>query len=569
MSKNPLILVLLAAFAGPAIAADAPGAAAAAVVTPVTAPAQVQSQVQTPAEDANFPTPSLLKPRVSFWKQVFAEWSEHNSALHTKGDVSKVFAVLDFRADAAVLSPNELAAKKNREEKAARIELDANLRALQARIDAGEALNPNLLPPAQAKIVALFNGDSDPKRYEKAADDLRFQRGLRERTQRALEVSGRYLPEMEKIFASYGLPTRLTRLPLVESSFNVEAYSKAAAAGLWQFIPSSARIYMRLNNVVDDRRDPWTSTDAAARHLRDDYASLGSWPLALTAYNHGRAGMVKGLREVNGTTLTDLIERYQAKSFGFASSNFYSEFIAASEIERDYRSHYGELQREPLLRFDTVRTRDYVPYDTLRKIAGADEEEFRRLNPAYRAEVVSGKLRVPANEAIRVPSGAGQRFELAYATLTPDQRRSSQNVIFSTHVVARGDNIAKIAKRYGLSQREILVANNLGSAAKLRKGQKLQIPSSGDATEVADATPSAAEVAQVAKVKAMVPAAAGGSVAVATVGSEHRTHRVRSGQTLGAIAKRYRTSTDALRELNGFGESHVLRAGSTIKVPRG
>ena len=208
---------------------------------------------------------------------------------------------------------------------------------------------------------------------------------------------------------------------------------------------------------------------------------------------------------------------------------------------------------------------------TSSRYAGADEEEFRRLNPAYRAEVVSGKLRVPANEAIRVPSGAGQRFELAYATLTPDQRRSSQNVIYSTHVVARGDNIAKIAKRYGLSQREILVANNLGSAAKLRRGQKLQIPSTGDAIEVADAAPTAAETAQALKVKATAPTASGTAAASASsvAASEHRTHRVRAGQTLGAIAKRYRTSTNVLRELNGFGESHVLRAGATIKVPRG
>lgn len=558
MSKNPLILVLLASFAAPLAASDAPGAAAAAVVAPAAAPVVL--------EDPNFPTPSLIKPRVAFWKQVFAEWSEHNSALHTKDDVSKVFTVLDFRADAAVLSPNELAAKKSREEKAARAELEQNLLGLQARIDGGEVINPDLLPADQARIVALFNGDQNPKRYEMAAEDLRFQRGLRERTQHALEISGRYLPEMERIFAGYGLPTRLTRLPLVESSFNVDAYSKAAAAGLWQFIPSSARIYMRLNNVVDDRRDPWTSTDAAARHLRDDYDSLGSWPLALTAYNHGRAGMVKGLREVNGTTLTDLIERYKAKSFGFASSNFYSEFIAASEIERDYRSHYGELQREPLLRFDTVRTHDYVPYDTLRKLAGADDEEFRRLNPAFRPEVINGRLRVPPDHEIRVPSGAGQRFDIAYATLTPDQRHDSQLRLYSTHVVGRGDSLGKIAKRYGVSSKDILVANNLGNGSKLRKGQNLQIPTGDDRLMVAviDTKPAAQTAARPVKVKAEAP-----SVSVAKVVAQHGTHRVRSGQTLGAIAKRYRTSIGALQELNGFGDADVLRVGTTIKVPRG
>jgi len=551
MSNKPLILVLLAAFAGPLTANDVPGAAAAAAVAPID---------EVMAEDPAFPTPTILKPRVAFWKQVFADWSEHNSVLHVKDDVSKVFRVLDFRADAAVLAPNALSAKKKRDEIAARIKVEAALRALQARLDSGERINPDQLPLDEAKIHAMYNGNHDPKRYAKAAEGLRFQRGLRERTGTALEVSGRYLPEMERIFTGYGLPTRLTRLPLVESSFNVEAYSKAAAAGLWQFIPSSARIYMRLNNIVDDRRDPWTSTDAAARHLRDDYNALGNWPLALTAYNHGRGGIAKGLKAVGGSTLPDLIERYDAKSFGFASSNFYAEFIAASEIERDYRRHYGELQREPLLRFDNVLVRDYVPYDTLRKLAGADEDEFRRLNPAYRPSVVDGKLRVPAGDWIRVPAGSRQRFEQAYATLEPSQRYTAQAVTTGIHVVKRGESVARIAKRYGVSTRELLAANDMGSSSMLKAGRKLQVPiregspASDDVRVALAASPSEAQ-----PIRIKAPASSLAS---------HRTHRVRSGQTLGAIAMRYSTSIKKIRELNGLGESDVLRAGATIKVPR-
>jgi len=554
MTKKSLILILLAAFSGAPSADELPrgmpGAAAAAVVAPIATASP---------EDPQFPTPAILKPRVAFWKQVFADWSEHHSVLHPKEDLSKVFRVLDFRADAAVLAPNALAAKKKREEAEARSEVETALRALQARLDSGERINPDQLPLTEAKIHAMYSGNADPKRYQKAADDLRFQRGLRERTGTALAVSGRYLPEMERIFASYGLPTRLTRLPLVESSFNVEAYSKAAAAGLWQFIPSSARIYMRLNNVVDDRRDPWTSTDAAARHLRDDYNALGSWPLALTAYNHGRAGIAKGLKTVGGTTLTDLIERYGARSFGFASSNFYAEFIAASEIERDYRNHYGELQREPQLQFDSVQIRDYVPYDTLRKLAGADDDEFRRLNPAYRPSVVDGKLRVPAGDWIRVPAGARQRFEQAYATLAPNQRHDTQAVTTAFHVVKRGESLGRIAKRYGVSTRELLAANDLASSAKLKSGSKLQVPirdGSAPADDVLLASTRSPRDARPVRI------AAAASLA------DHRTHRVRSGQTLGAIAMRYSTSIKKIRELNGLGESDVLRAGATIKVPR-
>ncbi|WP_293370526.1 LysM peptidoglycan-binding domain-containing protein [Nevskia sp.] len=553
MYRKPLILVLLAAFAAPLAAAETtppvPGAAAAAAVGP--APVTI-------AEDPAFPTPAILKPRVAFWKKVFADWSEHNSVLHDKDNVSKVFRVLDFRADAAVLAPNALAAKKKREETAARIEVDAVLRALQAKLDSGERINPDQLPLDEAKIYAAYHGDTDPKRFAKAADGLRYQRGLRERTNTALEVSGRYLPEMERIFSSYGLPTRLTRLPLVESSFNVEAYSKAAAAGLWQFIPSSARIYMRLDNIVDDRRDPWTSTDAAARHLRDDFNALGSWPLALTAYNHGRGGVAKGLRTVGGSSLTDLIERYDAKSFGFASSNFYAEFLAASEIERDYRNHFGDVQREPALHFDTVLIRDYVPYDTLRKLAGADEEEFRRLNPAYRPPVVDGKLRVPAGHTIRVPAGSGQRFDQAYASLAPNLRYSAQAVTTGIHVVKRGESLARIARRYRVSTRELLAANDMANGNKLKAGARLQVPIRDGSPAVEDLLVASAPTSDARPLR----------VKAATTLADHRTHRVRSGQTLGAIAMRYSTSIKKIREINGFGESEVLRAGATIKVPR-
>src|SRR5687767_10658735 len=106
------------------------------------------------------------------------------------------------------------------------------------------------------------------------------------------------MPKMEAVFRDMGLPVELTRLPFIESSFNVKAYSHVGAAGIWQVMPSSARLYMRLNDTVDDRRDPWFSTEAAARHLADDYRLLKSWPLAITAYNFGRNGMARAAATV-------------------------------------------------------------------------------------------------------------------------------------------------------------------------------------------------------------------------------------------------------------------------------
>ena len=169
-------------------------------------------------------------------------------------------------------------------------------------------------------------------------------------------------------------------------------------------------------------------------------------------------------------------------------------------------------------------------------------------------------MRVPPGHVIRVPAGSGARFEQAYATLSPGQRYREQTRTTEIVVVRRGDSIGRIAQRHGLSVRELLAANDLGSRATIRAGQKLQVPVR-DASAVVETQ--VASVAQPVRVKATAV------VATPRATAAHRTHRVRTGQTLGAIARRYRTSIQTLRDLNGLGETDVLRAGATIKVPRG
>ena len=404
----------------------------------------------------------------------------------------------------------------------------------------------------------MFANSTDPNRFKDAIDSLRFQRGLRERTQHALAVSGRYMPQMEQIFASYDLPKLLTRLPLMESSFNLDAYSKAGAAGVWQFIPSSARIYMRLDNVVDDRRDPWFSTDAAARHLKDDYDALRDWPLALTAYNYGRGGLARALAEVNGTSLLDIIDRFQSRRFGFASRNYYAEFLAAADVERNWRLHFGDMTRDAPVPFELVETRDYVRYDTLRRLCALDPQTFKTLNPAFRDEVIDGKLYVPPAHPIRVPVGTAERFRVAYASLGADERFDRQRQLYVTYRVQRGDNAAKIAQRYGVSVKALLATNGLRKVGRVKPGQTLRIPGDGGESPTLIATADESKPAHAVKVSETLRSARTAHAA--------KTHRVEAGQTLGGIAKRYQTSVELLRKFNGLrGDS--LRVGATLKIP--
>ena len=172
--------------------------------------------------------------------------------------------------------------------------------------------------------------------------------------------SGAWETHIAETLANLGLPAELAVLPHVESSFNPAAYSKVGAAGLWQFMRSTGRRYLRIDGAVDDRLDPFRSTEAAAQLLAYNYRVLGTWPLALTAYNHGTAG-VRHAKETLGTDdIVTIVRNYNSRTFGFASRNFYVSFLAALEIDHNPEKYFGPLQREPEARFQEVQLPAYV-----------------------------------------------------------------------------------------------------------------------------------------------------------------------------------------------------------------
>ena len=419
------------------------------------------------AGPADFPKPAALVPQVEFWKKVFAEWSERQVVVHDNLYLNKIYGVIDLRE---IDDDNERWHERHRREKAELIAVD---RALANLAKGGYSAED--LQGREREIWTLFKDIDDPRKFTKARERVRTQQGLKERFRRGLEISRRYLPMMEETFREVGLPTELTRLPFVESSFNINAYSKVGAAGIWQFIPSSARIYLQFNEIEDSRRDPLYATIGAARHLRDDYEALGKWPLAVTAYNHGRAGIAKAVEKLGSDDIVDIIKHYNGKSFGFASRNFYTEFLAAVEVERDYKKFFGEVDFERKMEFHEVQIDDYLRFSTIAGLAHCSVDDLHDLNPGFTNAVVDDKLYVPKNYTVRIPAASYQKFDAAYASLPADERFSRQRAYFVVHKVTRGQTIDGIAKRYRTTVSAIQVANGLRQK-RIRTGQTLKIP---------------------------------------------------------------------------------------------
>src|SRR5262249_15987746 len=205
---------------------------------------------------------------------------------------------------------------------------------------------PENLSPAATQIqsvIVAYGLTPTPATLAELRDNVHTQLGIKERFRDGIIRSGRYLETFQGIFDHAGLPTEIALLPLVESSFENRALSNAGAAGIWQFTRGTGRLYMTVNKKVDERLNPEKATRAAVRLLSDNYAALGSWPLAITAYNHGRGGMMRAQTEGGSSDLTKVIDEYQGPLFGYASMNFYSEFLAAVDVYKNYEQYFGQL----------------------------------------------------------------------------------------------------------------------------------------------------------------------------------------------------------------------------------
>ncbi|HWP58253.1 MAG TPA: transglycosylase SLT domain-containing protein [Candidatus Acidoferrales bacterium] len=369
---------------------------------------------ELPAETP-FPLLEGLEKAVEFWIKIFTVYTTTQVVLFDAEDPATIYKVLELPID-----------------RAAREAIKTERRALAAALEIDE-------------------------------HRVRGQRGIKERFVEGLVRSRRYLGQMQQIFRDHGLPVELAYLPLVESSFNIQARSSAGAVGMWQFIRSTGRRFLRIDRHIDERKDPIESTRAAALFLKENYEALGSWPLAITAYNHGAEGVARGVEQVGSNNLVDLIRLYESRTWGFASKNFYAEFLAALHVAQNRERYFPGLEPDAPLSLQEIALEKPTPVHALLKSAGVPLARFLEWNPALSARIAV----LPRGYRVKI---SGEKFAPAQPVREPVEQAMLR------HKVKRGETLYQIARRYEASVEEIAEANGLKKTRLLNIGQVLIIP---------------------------------------------------------------------------------------------
>lgn len=301
---------------------------------------------------------------------------------------------------------------------------------------------------------------------------------------RILGMSQYYFPLIEDELLKEGLPVELRALPIIESALNPTAVSRMGAAGLWQFMPSTGKLYgLEVNSLIDERYDPVLATRAACRYLKDMYAVFGDWMLAIASYNCGPGNVNKAIaRSGGGKTFWEIYDYLPRETRGYVPA-----FIGASYAYAYHKQHGIELTEPPLpLAVDTIRVTKLMHLGQVASTLDLPIEVLRQLNPQYRLDIIpaTGKhytLVLPQEYACRYIACEEeiQRKDSLYLKeyINPVNvaKKRAATSSYLTHTVKRGETLGYIARKYRVSQQTIMRDNRIRNANRLSIGQKLKI----------------------------------------------------------------------------------------------
>lgn len=366
------------------------------------------------------------------------------------------------------------------------------------------------------------------------------------------ERYGWYEPMIHRIFDEEGLPADLIYLAFLESTYKTSAYSRARAKGIWQFMIPTGREYgLKVNRYVDERSHPEKSTRAAARYLKDLYATFGDWHLAMAAYNTGAGNVLRAQKRSGKTAFWDLAK---TKHMRTETKNFVPAILALALMSKDPATYgFEAVEHGPELRTDRVTVDGPTKLSLVARLAGVTEDEIRFLNPHLRMGVTPPGER---DYEVLVPRGRATQFIAAYQALPEQEKRAK---LAQVHRVARGETLQTIAGRYGTTVQELVFVNRIKNPNRLSVGTELTVPSLGEvsalrATSRATSRPSRLEGARADE-------------ADQKEGAPY--HVIRRGDTLSAIARSYGVPLKSLLSWNSMTERTVLRPGTRIVVNAG
>jgi membrane-bound lytic murein transglycosylase D len=528
------------------------------------------------------PRPAGLEPEVGFWRRIFAEVTTEQGLIHDNRHLGIVYEKVD-------LSANANPARIRRVAEAAQGKYQRILR----KLGSGQR---DSLTSEEERVLSLWGKDTSSRELRAAVERVRFQQGLADRFHAGLVRSGQWHDHIVRVMRAAGVPEDLVALPHVESSFDPSARSFVGAAGLWQFTGDTGRRFMRIDQAVDERRDPYESSEAAARLLRYNYEALGTWPLAITAYNHGTAGMRRAAEAMGTTDIEVIIRRYNGRAFGFASRNFYVSFLAALEIEKSPDKFFGSVSRQAPREELVVELPDYLRIDTVEKAFGVNRSTLQAYNPALLPPVWDGAKYVPRGFRLRLPAEAviDSPPEQVLAAI-PGRERFASQVPDKTHRVKRGDTLSGIARRYGTTVAKLAQANALKPTSRIRIGQVLKLPVRGAAAPIwvaaaetaaaplppqpkPDAPPLApdAQAPVAAAAEGVANATLPGGEAAGTAASladpsnylvaDNDTVEVQAAETLSHYAGWLEVTTEELRKTNGWSRQRSLVLGERVRL---
>ncbi|MDG2334154.1 MAG: LysM peptidoglycan-binding domain-containing protein [Myxococcota bacterium] len=479
-------------------------------------------------ETALFVEPPGLEPDIQFWMQIYTEVDSESGLLHDYRNIDVVYGEIDL--------PRGLSTKA--EDRYLEKEKD-HYRKILKTLATGKRTK---LSPEEKRVLALFPPGVSNKELKAHVKRIRFQQGQADRFRAGLVRSGAYADHIQEILGEMGLPPQLAALPHVESSYSPEAYSRIGASGLWQFTRATGRRFMRVDQIVDERRDPYKSTAAAARLLAQNLRATGSWPLAITAYNHGASGMRRASRKLGHKNIEKIIREYKSRRFGFASRNFYVEFIAASRIAEDPEAFFGPISMASPTQYETIALPFYISAEAMSQALDLDLQSMKAANPSLLSPIWNGQKRIPRGFEFKVPVALLKRPLSASIATLPRRELFTAQTRDSFHIVRRGETLSAIAQKYRVPVRELASLNDLRDRNRIRVGQKLRLPIEQAST---GSTPGELVIS--------VP--------------EDGLYTVRRGDNLTLIALRFGVDDEELLRVNDIRDRHRINAGQVLRLP--